>query len=109
MLALSSNRQRGYQYDDFGYGNTAVRHGSYNGGYQSCCPGVVDPLTYLALIAFIGIATYFFQELIAMSSLARKKRSIEDLYLEGRIPCLIPSYSNMSEKSFINTFYFYWV
>ena len=43
---------------------------------MDCCPLVVDPLTYAALIGFIGLATYFFREFIAMSMLmmARKKR-----------------------------------
>jgi hypothetical protein len=46
---------------------------------MDCCPLVVDPLTYAALIGFIGLATYFFNEFIAMSMLAkrRKKRAFD--------------------------------
>ena len=46
---------------------------------MECCPLVVDPLTYAALIGFIGLATYFFNEFIAMSMLmmARKRRKRE--------------------------------
>ena len=51
----------------------------YNGGDQlgafsgggDCCPLVIDPLTYAALIGFIGLATYFFNVQIAASMLAR--------------------------------------
>ena len=51
----------------------------YNGGDQlgafsghgDCCPLVIDPLTYAALIGFIGLATYFFNIQIAASMLAR--------------------------------------
>ena len=59
-----------------GYGD----HGSYSSGGGDCCPLVVDPLTYAALIGFIGLATYFFREFIAMSMLmmARKRRRKRD-------------------------------
>ena len=39
-----------------------------------CCPLVIDYLTFISLLAFIGLATYFFNEFIAMSMLAKKKR-----------------------------------
>ena len=72
-------------------------HGSYSGYGSSshdCCPLVVDPLTLLALGAFLAAAVYLLNELIAMSMLmmARKrKRSVnlaKDLpmsMLEGRL------------------------
>ena len=59
--------------------------GSFSGG-GDCCPLVVDPKTYMILMAFIAAATYFFQQLIAMSMLVmpgRKKRSIWHVSLEG--------------------------
>ena len=54
---------------------------------MDCCPLVVDPLTYAALIGFIGLATYFFREFIAMSMLmmARKKRRKRELNLQADI------------------------
>ena len=54
---------------------------------MDCCPLVVDPLTYAALIGFIGLATYFFREFIAMSMLmmARKKRRKRELNLYSDI------------------------
>ena len=39
-----------------------------------CCPLVIDYLTFISLLAFIGLATYFFNEFIAMSMLAKKKK-----------------------------------
>lgn len=49
---------------------------------MDCCPLVVDPLTLLALLSFIGAAVYLLNEQIAMSMLmmVRRKRS---LLLEG--------------------------
>ena len=41
---------------------------------MECCPLVVDYLTFISLLAFIGLATYFFNEFIAMSMLAKKKK-----------------------------------
>ena len=41
---------------------------------MQCCPLVVDYLTFVSLMAFIGLATYFFNEFIAMSMLAKKKK-----------------------------------
>ena len=69
-----------------GYGSS----GSHNSGYGSdhygsfssggdCCPLVVDPLTYAALLGFLAAAVYFFQVLIEMSMLARKRRKKREL------------------------------
>lgn len=44
-----------------------------------CCEPVIDTLAFVSLLVFIGMATYFFNELIAMSALAkkRKKRAVK--------------------------------
>ena len=67
------------------YGDGYGTLGAYSGsGYgNDCCPLVVDPLTYIALLTFIAAATYFFQQLIAMSMLARRKRSLQGLFTKG--------------------------
>ena len=64
-----------------GYGGSGggghSSYGSHSSGYGSdCCPPVVDPLTWLALLGFIAAATYLLNEVIAMSMLmmARKRR-----------------------------------
>ena len=60
--------------------------GSYSSGYGDCCPPVIDPLTYAALLGFIALATYFFERLIAMSMLMkkRKRREIGILVEKGK-------------------------
>lgn len=61
-----------------GYGSGhGIGHGSGHGhGKLDCCPIVVDPLTFSALLGFIGAATAFLNTLITMNIMARKKRSI---------------------------------
>ena len=55
-----------------GYGSYGTdHHGSFSSGGGDCCPLVVDPLTYAALLGFIALATYFFNVQIAASMLAR--------------------------------------
>ena len=45
---------------------------SYGGGHSGgCCPLVIDTLTFLSLIGFIALATYFFNIQIENSMLAR--------------------------------------
>ena len=39
-------------------------YGAASGGYDGCCPPVVDPYTLLALIVGIALATYFLNVLI---------------------------------------------
>ena len=51
--------------------NDGDQLGSFSGHGGDCCPLVIDPLTYAALIGFIGLATYFFNVQIAASMLAR--------------------------------------
>ena len=56
-----------------GYGSES------SSGYGSdCCPPVVDPLTFTALLGFIGAATYFLQFTITMLlAKRRRKRSLK--------------------------------
>ena len=52
--------------------------GSYSSGYGGkCCPPVVDPYTFLALIGGIALATFFLQMAIVVAGIpvGRKKRS----------------------------------
>ena len=51
-----------------------INHLHSGGGGMECCPLVVDYLTFISLLTFIGLATYFFNEFIAMSMLAKKKK-----------------------------------
>ena len=58
-----------------------IKTGSdYYGGYGECCPPVVDPYTYLALIAGMALVTWFLQMTIVMTTFEppRRKRSSED-------------------------------
>jgi len=55
--------------------------GSYSSGYgDKCCPPVVDPYTWLALIAGIALATFFLQMAIVNNIPVggRKKRSYKE-------------------------------
>jgi hypothetical protein len=77
---MAASNHNGYSLDTYsgddysiktysgGYGGD--HHGAFSGG-GDCCPLVVDPLTFAALIGFIGLATYFFNVQIAASMLAR--------------------------------------
>ena len=60
-----------------GYGHS----GSYSSGHGDCCPLVVDPLAFSALLGFLAAAVYFFQVLIEMSMLMmrRKRRRKREL------------------------------
>ena len=46
---------------------------SFSSGYGQCCPPVVDPYTWLALIGGIALATFFLQMAI-VNIIGRKKR-----------------------------------
>ena len=48
-------------------------------GYDDCCPPVVDPSTWLALIAGIALATFFLRQVIITTTFngRRRKRSLE--------------------------------
>ena len=60
-----SSYSDGYQADH------SDHYGSFSGHGSGCCPLVVDPLSYAALIGGIALATYFFQIQITNSMLAR--------------------------------------
>ena len=55
---------------------------SHSGGYgDDCCPPVVDPYTWLALIAGIALATYFLRVVIIVKMPpGRRKRDIGQMY-----------------------------
>ena len=63
-------------YNDGYHADHSDHYGSFSGHGSGCCPLVVDPLSYAALIGGIALATYFFQIQITNSMLmmARKKR-----------------------------------
>ena len=67
-------------------GHGSYGHGSYGGhGSYDCCPLVVDPLTWIALLAFLAAGTYFLEVAVQMSMLGRRrKRSLSDYLLEGK-------------------------
>lgn len=58
-----------------------IKTGSdYYGGYGECCPPVVDPYTYLALLAGVALVTWFLQMTIVMTMFGarRFKRSSKE-------------------------------
>ena len=56
----------------------------YEPSYSSCCPLTVDSKTFVALIGFIGLATYLLLTVIDMSMLGgRRKRSLSKVILTG--------------------------
>ena len=72
-----------------GYGHHGGHsgYGSHSGYGHSCCPLVIDPLLFLALVGFIGAGTYLLQLAIDRSAIpvgGRKKRSLEELIKEGK-------------------------
>ena len=73
-----SDGYSGYYDGHSGYSND---HSGYNyGGYDTihkseCCEQVIDNYSFLALMIFIGLATYFLQVAITMNLGRRKKRS----------------------------------
>ena len=71
-------------FNDYSGSHSSGYSGDHHGSFSShgdCCPLVVDPLTYSALLAFLAAAVYFFQVLIEMSMLAmrRKRRRKREL------------------------------
>ena len=84
--ALSSgyghSSHSGYGHSSSGYGGYS--HGGYFHGYDDCCPLVFDPLTYVALMSFIALATYFLWVAVTMNIMGRKrkKRSESDQIFE---------------------------
>ena len=58
-------------------------------GHDDCCPLVVDPLTYIALLSFLVAATYFLWVAVTMNIMGRKRRKrsvsehVFDLFYAG--------------------------
>ena len=77
---------------------TIQLHGAQTSGYgEQCCPPVIDPYTWLALVGGIALATYFLREAIVMNIMMnRKKRSTEN---EGFF----------TSTAFIQTIRFYYI
>ena len=42
--------------------------------YKECCPLVIDNLTFISLIGFIILATYFLRQAILLNIMGRRKR-----------------------------------
>ena len=55
-----------------GYGHSS--YGGYSSSYDQCCPLVVDPLTFAALLSFLAAATYLLQTVIAMTIMMMRRR-----------------------------------
>ena len=60
------------------YDHSGYDHSSYGGGgyvdYKECCPLVIDNLTFVSLIGFIILATYFLRQAILLNIMGRRKR-----------------------------------
>lgn len=101
----NSNRYGLYDEDTNSYNNKITTYGdnsridaygAHSGYGGNCCDLVVDPLTFIALVGFIALATYFLQQFIEMSMLEmmrrkKRKRSINepdnvfyDVFQEGK-------------------------
>ena len=62
-----------------------IKTGSdYYGGYGECCPPVVDPYTYLALLAGIALVTWFLQMTIVMTEFTGGERRFKRSSEKGR-------------------------
>ena len=81
LLESQNSGLFGSQSSDYNGGDQL---GAFSGG-GDCCPLVIDPLTYAALIGFIGLATYFFNVQIAASMLARSFRFDAGWVFDGKI------------------------
>lgn len=58
-----------------GHGHSGYGHSGHGGHKTECCPLVVDPLTFSAILGFLGLATALLNTLITTSLGRRKKRS----------------------------------
>ena len=73
----------GYSDGHSGYSNGHSGHSGYSNGYDTvvhkseCCEPVIDNYSFLALMIFIALATYFLQVAITMNLGRRKKRSVK--------------------------------
>ena len=66
-----------------GYHNS--HYGGYGTYYHDCCPLVIDPKTFLALMSFIALATYFLQQRIINSNLMMPGKRRKRWILQGKI------------------------
>ena len=84
---LQAAPSSGYGHSSYNDGYHSDHYGSFSGHGSGCCPLVVDPLEYAALIGGIALATYFFQIQImnSMLMMARKKRRKRALNLNEDI------------------------
>jgi hypothetical protein len=59
-------------------------------GYgEECCPPVVDPYTFLALIGGIALATYFLQQLIVGTTVRVQQYCLHECMPGMAFPCLL--------------------
>ena len=83
-MAYNPTPAYGYGNNDFlDYHDTSdhfdqIDRASHGSGADACCPLVVDPLLFLAVLLIIAIGTYSLNTYITMNSAAigRKKRSL---------------------------------
>ena len=82
-----SNGHSGYSNDYSGYD-----YGGYDTIHKSgCCEQVIDNYSFLALMIFIGLATYFLQVAITMNLGRRKKRSAKSGMQKNLLDIIINS------------------
>ncbi len=79
---LLSSSSSGYGYYDHNDYYPETYHGGYY-YYDQCCPLVVDPLVYIALLSGIGLATYLLRELIPNSALMMARRRKRDYLIDA--------------------------
>ena len=85
-----SNGHSGYSNDYSGYD-----YGGYDTIHKSgCCEQVIDNYSFLALMIFIGLATYFLQVAITMNLGRRKKRSAKSGMQNNLLDIIINSGMN---------------
>ena len=85
-----SNGHSGYSNDYSGYD-----YGGYDTIHKSgCCEQVIDNYSFLALMIFIGLATYFLQVAITMNLGRRKKRSAKSGMQKNLLDIIINSGMN---------------
>ena len=89
-----SNGHSGYSNGHSGYSNG---HSGYSNGYDTvvhkseCCEPVIDNYSFLALMIFISLATYFLQVAITMNLGRRKKRSAKSRIQNNLLDIIINS------------------
>lgn len=71
---MSFYSETSHDYSNYGSGGGGFSYGQGHHGHLECCPLVVDPLTYIALVGGILAATFFSNQLITMNIMIRKRR-----------------------------------